>query len=218
MDVKERIQEKATELFRRYGIKSITMDEIAGQLGISKKTIYQYFADKDELVDAIIDEDLQDSREDCLLCEEKAENAIHENFLVLDNVQSHLRDMNPVILYDLQKFHPAAYQKFVSHKNSFLRQMVENNMRQGIKEELYRPGIRIDILSKFRVDSIYLTFSPDFLMGTNFSLAELQQELFIHFMFGIATQKGHKLITRYLQERWQKPADPVLPSIGKTGS
>jgi AcrR family transcriptional regulator len=205
MEVKERIQEKATELFRRYGIKSITMDEIAAQLGISKKTIYQYFADKDELVDAVIDQDLQDSRVDCLRCEEKAENAIHENFLILDNIHEHLRDMNPVIIYDLQKFHPAAYLKFITHKNSFLRQMVENNMRQGIQEELYRPDIRIDILSKFRVESLYLTFSQDFLNGTNFSLAELQQELFIHFMFGIATQKGHKLITRYLHEFLPRP-------------
>jgi TetR/AcrR family transcriptional regulator, cholesterol catabolism regulator len=54
MEMKERIQQKANDLFRRYGVKSITMDEIAAQLGASKKTIYQYFSDKDELVSAVV--------------------------------------------------------------------------------------------------------------------------------------------------------------------
>jgi AcrR family transcriptional regulator len=218
MEVKERIQEKSTELFKRYGIKSITMDEIAGQLGISKKTIYQYFADKDELVDAVIVSDLETSRCDFLDCKGKAENAIHENFLIMDHVHEHLREMNPMILYDLQKFHPTAYQKFVAHKNTFMKQEVVDNIQQGIREGLYRPDIRVDIISKFRVDSIYLTFSPDFLNGTDFSLVELQQELAVHFMYGIASLKGHQLISQYRAERLDKTFVSPLPQVGKTGS
>ena len=209
MEVKDRIQEKSAELFRRYGIKSITMDEIATQLGISKKTIYQYFADKEQLVDAVIDEDLRCTREDCELIAARAENAVHENILLLDGLLEDLKDLNPAILYDLQKFHPVVYQRFIDHKNTVIREMVEDNMKRGIKEGLFRPDMRIDILTKFRIESIYLTFSYDFLEGTSFGLGELHHELFIHFLFGISTPKGHDLIRHYLEERKQKQVVPA---------
>ena len=165
-----------------------------------------------------IEDGLIASRCDFLDCKGKAENAIHENFLIMDHVHEHLREMNPMILYDLQKFHPTAYEKFVAHKNTFMKQEVADNIRQGIGEGLYRPDIRVDIISKFRVDSIYLTFSPDFLNGTDFSLVELQQELAVHFMYGIASFKGHQLISQYRAERLDKTFVSPLPQVGKTGS
>jgi TetR/AcrR family transcriptional regulator, cholesterol catabolism regulator len=216
MDVKERIQEKANELFRKYGVKSITMDDIASQLGISKKTIYQYFADKEELVHSVIDQKIKESQGDCTCSISDAENAIHEQFLVQDKFLEHLSELNPVALHDMEKFHPSAYEKFSRHRNTFIREMVEKNLRTGIGEGLYRPGLRTDILSKFRVDSIYLGLSADF-MGSAFGLAELHQELFVHYLFGIASPEGNKLIHRYLLER-QKPVVSVTPHIGKTGS
>jgi len=216
MDVKERIQERASELFRKYGVKSITMDDIASQLGISKKTIYQYFADKEELVHSVIDQKIKESQGDCTCSISDAENAIHEQFLVQDKFLEHLSELNPVALHDMEKFHPSAYEKFARHRNTFIREMVEKNLRKGIDEGLYRPGLRTDILSKFRVDSIYLGLSPDF-MGSAFGLAELHQELFVHYLFGIASPEGNKLIHRYLLER-QKPVVSVTPRVGKTGS
>jgi TetR/AcrR family transcriptional regulator, cholesterol catabolism regulator len=210
MEVKDRIQEKATELFMRYGVKSITMDEIASQLGVSKKTIYQYFADKDELVNAVIEWELNGSETDCLASIVHAENAIHEEFLVQDMMLESLQELNPVALHDMEKFHPAAFQKFVQHKNSFVLKMVANNLQNGIREELYRPEIRVDIMSKFRVDSIFLGLSTQYLVGTSYTQAEWQQELFKHYLLGISTSKGHKLIHRYLQERQEKAVHSLL--------
>lgn len=218
MDVKERIQEKASELFRRYGVKSITMDEIASQLGISKKTIYQYYADKEELVSAVMDHKINESQSDCLSCISGAENAIHEEFLIQDRMLEHLNGLNPVTLHDLEKFHPSSFRKFSEHRNTFIRDMVEKNLRNGITEGLYRQDIRPDILSKFRVDSLYLSLSSDFFKGTTLGVAEVHQELFVHYLLGIASPEGNKLIHRYLQERQHKPVVPVTPPIGKTGS
>src|SRR3982074_1681456 len=76
MEVKERILTKADELFMQYGIRSVSMDDIATQLGISKKTIYQYFADKDELVDAVVESDVKEMQLDCINCNEEAQDAI----------------------------------------------------------------------------------------------------------------------------------------------
>lgn len=206
MEVKDRILEKANALFRKYGIKSITMDEIASQLGISKKTIYQYFADKEELVSSIMEEKIRESQENCLLSIRDADNAIHEEFLVQDRVLAHLDDLNPVALHDMEKFHPAIHEKFLHHKNDFMREMLESNLKRGIREGLYRPEIRVQILARFRMDSIYRSLSTDYLPGTSVSLAELHQELFLHYMFGIASVEGNKLIQQYLAERKEREA------------
>src|ERR671912_298765 len=117
MEVKERILLKSHELFNRYGIRSVSMDDIAAQLGMSKKTLYQYYTDKDELVDAIFSAVMNDNRKECLQDREQAENALHEVFLAYDMVQEMFTNMNPSLLYDMEKYHPAVFKKFQEYKN-----------------------------------------------------------------------------------------------------
>ncbi|MDQ2751975.1 MAG: TetR/AcrR family transcriptional regulator, partial [Bacteroidota bacterium] len=104
--VQERILEKAEELFKKYGVKSITMDEIATRLGISKKTIYQSFADKNELVLQIFTHHLCQNRDDCIAASETGQNAIHEVFLSLETYYATMQNINPNVMYDLEKYHP----------------------------------------------------------------------------------------------------------------
>src|SRR5688500_2164 len=120
MDNKQRIQEKANALFRRYGIKSITMDEIAAQLGISKKTIYQFFSDKDELVEAVVVNTIKHAQEICEKNMQSCKDSVHELFQAMDFVREIFSDMNPAMMYDLEKFHAKAYRHFLDHKNKFL--------------------------------------------------------------------------------------------------
>ena len=94
MELKERIKQKADELYRRYGVKSVTMDEIATQLGVSKKTIYQCFSDKNELVDEVIADILEYNRNFCTTSRGKAQNAIHEVFLAMQSLESMFANMN----------------------------------------------------------------------------------------------------------------------------
>src|ERR1700744_1406124 len=100
MDVKERILTKAAELFMRYGIRSITMDEIASQLGISKKTIYQFFTDKDDLVAAFIAQEITENEQECIDFHNNAIDAVQEVFLALDSLEEMLAYTNPLMLYD----------------------------------------------------------------------------------------------------------------------
>src|SRR6476469_8001074 len=120
MEAKERILIKTHELFNRYGIRSVSMDDIATQLGMSKKTLYQYYTDKDELVNAVIEETLQKNQSQCVESRRKMENAIHEVFLSMDMVREMLSNMNPSLLFDMQKYHPAAFKKFLAFKDDFL--------------------------------------------------------------------------------------------------
>src|SRR5215467_6030978 len=132
MEVKDRILQKATDLFMRYGIRSITMDEIASQLGISKKTIYQFFTDKDEIVEAVTDRIIKQNEEECKLFKSNSENAIHEIFIAVDETEEMLKAMNPLIMYDLEKYHPKSFKKFKNYKYQFMFTVIKENLERGI--------------------------------------------------------------------------------------
>src|SRR5689334_12645565 len=102
-NTKERIRQKADELFMKYGIRSVSMDDIANALGMSKKTIYQYFVDKDELVDAVVEADISNMQHDCASVMNDAKDAVHEIFLSIDRLLEQFRNMNPMLIYDLEK-------------------------------------------------------------------------------------------------------------------
>jgi AcrR family transcriptional regulator len=203
-NTKVRIREKANELFLRYGVRSVSMDDIANQLGMSKKTIYQYFTDKNELVDAVVDEEVKDMQNDCMQSSEAARDPIEEIFLTVDKLVEQLGNMNPMVLYDLEKFHVRAYQRFLEHRNRFLLQIIRKNIEWGIKEELYRSDIDVDVISKFRLDSMMIPFNIDLFPPSKYKLADVSKIIIEHFVFGLASLKGHKLILKYQQHRIKK--------------
>ncbi len=204
MEVKERILEKAGDLFMRYGIRSITMDEIAAQLGISKKTIYQFFTDKDEMVAAVIDLEVQRNESDCVQFRKEAGDAVQQIFLAVESLEEMLQAMNPQILYDLEKHHPRSYKKIRDYKYQFLYKELTDNLQWGIEEGLYRPELNIDILSKSRIEAAFLPFNPDVFPHTRYRITELSVELAMHFLYGVTTLKGRLLVEKYITERNKK--------------
>jgi AcrR family transcriptional regulator len=201
MEMKDRIKQKADELFRSYGIKSVTMDEIATRLGVSKKTIYHSFADKDELVDEVVVDMLAYNQDCCNKDRAKAKDAIHEVFLAMEMVQQMFQDMNPVILYDMERNHPATHQKFLQHKHKFLFQVIKENIERGKKEELYREDINTEVIARIRLETMMLPFNQEIFPKSKFNFVDLEHQLIEHFLFGVATMKGHKLILKYQQQR-----------------
>jgi AcrR family transcriptional regulator len=204
MDAKQRILVKAEELFMQYGIRSVSMDDIANSLGMSKKTLYQYYADKDELVDAVVEGHISMIQNDCMGCRRDAKDAIHEIFITMERIMGEFNNMNPMLLYDLEKFHFRAYQRFREHKNKFLAQVIRQNLEWGVKEELYRPEIDIDMLCKFRLESMMIPFNVSVFPPGKYNLASLSEKIIEHFAYGLASIKGHKLIQKYNEQRQKK--------------
>jgi TetR/AcrR family transcriptional regulator, cholesterol catabolism regulator len=204
MDHKERILIKAEELFMQYGIRSVSMDDIANNLGMSKKTLYQYFADKDELVDAVVDGHIKEIQKDCISCRNDATDAVHEIFITMERIMEEFSNMNPMLLYDMEKFHFKAYRRFKDHKDKFLAQVIRENIIWGIKDELYRPDINIDVMCKFRLESMMLPFNVSLFPPGKYNLATLSEIIIEHFIYGLATIKGHKLIQKYNEQRQKK--------------
>lgn len=201
MDPQERIVTKSHELFMLYGIRSVSMDEIANHLGISKKTIYQYFKDKDALVEGVIDIEIQKHHIEFTHYAASGENAIHEMFLAIDNVQETLRHMNPSVMYDLKKYHGQAFEKFRAHKNTFFYDITKSNIERGKKEGLYRPELNVDILTRFRLVNMFLMFDFEHFPSNKFTPIEIISETTDNYLHGMSTQVGLKIIETYKQER-----------------
>jgi len=201
MEAKERILIKAEELFMQFGIRSVSMDDIANNLGMSKKTLYQYYADKDELVDAVIEGHISEIERECLQTRQNAVDAIHEIFLTMEHITEELSNMNPMLLYDLEKFHYRSYQRFKTYKDKFLAELIGKNIDWGINDELYRPNLNVDVICKFRLESMMIPFNVAVFPPGKYKLASLSEEIILHFVYGLATTKGHKLIQKYYQQR-----------------
>jgi len=198
---KDRIREQARNLFFKYGIRSVSMDDLSAGLGISKKTIYQWFKDKDELVQAIIDQENQGMQADCDQCLGDSADAIEEILLTLDRMIQHLKNMNPTVVYDLQKFHFQSFQSFSENKNKYLLTVITKNLERGIAEGLYRDGLNIAILSRYRLEAMMIAFNQEVFPAPEYNLIEVTMTLIENFLYGVVTPKGYDLIVQYQNER-----------------
>jgi AcrR family transcriptional regulator len=198
-ETRERILQEAHDLFMQYGLKSVSMDDLSRKLGISKKTIYLHFSDKDALVKSVVERVLTTNTKLHIEERTKSINAIHEEFLIIELMGTLFKTMNPSILFDMQKYYPDAFVYFLQHKNNIIKGMIRENLQRGLKEGLYREEINLDILTRYRVESVVMPFNTEFQQGLKKELTELCREISIHFLYGIATTKGKKLIEKYIK-------------------
>ena len=206
MSIKERIQQKAGELFRRYGIRSVTMDEIAGQLGISKKTIYQFYSDKEALVQDIFKDITDENKKKCTYFKGIAENAIHEQYLSSDSAQEIFNNMNTSVLFDLNRFHPNVFAEFEKFKKQFLFNSIKENIVRGIKEGLFRKDIDVDIITWLRLEMISGVFHNEEVITGKTKPNRFENEMKEFFLHGICTEKGLSLLSKYKHQRQKKSA------------
>jgi AcrR family transcriptional regulator len=201
METQIRILTKSHELFMLYGIRSVSMDEIANHLGMSKKTIYQYFKDKDALVEGVINIEIEMHQDEFSKYASISENAIQEIFLTLDTVQEMLKHMNPSVMFDLQKYHSTAFEKFRTHKNTFFYDIIKANIERGKQEGLFRADIDVDVLTRYRLANMFLMFDFEHFPSNKFTAIEIITKTTDNFLHGMSTQQGLLIIEQYKQER-----------------
>lgn len=194
---KERILIKSYELFCRYGVKSMTMDEIAREVGVSKKTVYQFFKDKDELVLEVSKHhfinDMKEIEEMFL----QAINPIDEIMMLTKHMKKNLTNINPCLFFDLKKFYPKAFDSWKEHKNTFIMEHIKNNINKGIELGFYREDINVEILAIMRLEQIELGCNPEIFSPAKFKLVDVQTTFINHFIRGIVTEKGYKMMEEY---------------------
>ena len=191
------ILERASQVFMKLGIKSVTMDDMAKQLGISKKTLYNHFTDKSELVEDIIKAKLAEDRMAFQKASENAINAIDELFMVSKFVIETFKSVNPTVFYDLKKNYPASWQLSIDHKWNFVYNEFLKNIERGIREGIYRADIHKEIYSKIFVSHIETIIEGEVFPWPEFSFETVFIENFRLHIRGIANEKGLK----YFQEQ-----------------
>lgn len=198
--MKERILESSTELFFRFGIRSVTMDDIAKALGISKKTIYLHFKDKDEIVEGVAERTLQRDKCESEKIHDRAQNPIDEIIQSTQLMREMVANIHPALLFDLQKYHPKAWKRYKGHKEEFVK-IVLRNILEGQQQGLYREDLQPEILARFRVESIDSAFNTEVFPPKQFQLIDVQLQLIDHFLRGILTLEGLELYEKYKQEQ-----------------
>ena len=196
MPIQDRIIQKAAELILKYGIKAVTMDEIASQIGASKKTIYQFYPDKEALIKAVLINDLQQFKNRCCI-DEACPNAIVEAISALEFMDLQMQELNPLVLHELQKMYPNIYNIFLDFKENHISSTIRKNLERGIAEGLYRSDVHIEILVRYRVESSLLVFNTNLYPVNKFNLVEVSHQLFEHFIRGLLTTKGHTIIEKH---------------------
>jgi len=197
LDQREKIIEGAVNLFASYGVRSVSMDDVSRQLGMSKKTLYQSFAQKDELVTEAckwhIDKEICEFKE----IEEGAQNAIDEIQQITNCVRRTMQNLNPSLLYDLQKYHPEGWQLFLDFKHNFIQKTVEKNIKRGIEDGHYRQDINAEIISKMRMEQVQIVFDHQIFPPTRYNLVDVQMAVLDHFIHGLLSDEGRKLFKEY---------------------
>jgi len=197
---KEKLLKGAEELFMKYGVRSISMDDIARHLSVSKKTLYHHFEDKDDLVCMVCKGHMQKEKKQFDTLRDGAVNAIDELARLSVYMRKDIENINPSLLFDLQKYHPKAWQVWLDFKHKVIRESMIRNLKQGIEEGYYRAEINPDVLATLRIESMQLAFDEQIFPHRNFSLADVQVQLFDHFVHGLVTEKGRKLYQRYKEK------------------
>ena len=196
MQTKERILKGAEELFFRFGIRGATMDDIAKHMGMSKKTIYQFYKDKDDVVHQFMHQMLKENEQIFSAIHNQTKNIIDEVFSYMKQMQVMFSSINPSMFYDLQKYYPKTWKLFQDFKTDYILKMVEQSFIKGIKNGDVRSDINIGVLARLRIEEIELAFNQKVFPLEKYKLADVQITMAEHFLYGICTIKGHKLISK----------------------
>ncbi|OYQ38274.1 TetR family transcriptional regulator [Flavobacterium cyanobacteriorum] len=198
--MKEIILQKATEMFLRLGFKSVTMDDIAAELGISKKTIYLHFANKNELVNASAMHLFETISAGIDKIHEAGKNPIEEIFEVRNFIMQHLNDEKVSPFYQLQKFFPEVYQTLRGLQFGKMNGSMKENLRKGIETGIYQQDIDIEFVSRIYFTGLTGIKDTEIFPQSLFNAQQLTKKYLEYHLKAIATPKGLDILKTELKK------------------
>lgn len=196
----QNILEKVTALYMKYGIKSITMDDIARELGISKKTLYLYVENKNDLVEKVVDYVTNQKECDFNNIDKKEMNAVEKLLEVNMHIIKTMKDYNPATEYDLKKYYPELYAKIHTLRKERMHQSILENIKKGKEEGLYRAELKEEIIARLQVSRFMNMHEDEIFSQNDIQRSEFIHELFIYHIHGIANAKGLEILEKTLQK------------------
>ncbi len=198
--MKEQIIDKATDLFLNLGFKSVTMDEIATSMGISKKTIYVHFKNKSELVTAttlnlfeVISSEIDQ------ICELK-KNPIEEIYDIKTVVMAHLKNEKVSPQYQLQKYYPTTFNTLKNKQFEMMQTCVTENLNRGVSLGVYRKDIDVDFISRLYFSSLLAVRDNDLFPLKKRSLKTILEQFYEYHLRGICTANGLEVLNNFINK------------------
>lgn len=193
-DKKENILEQASKIFMRYGLKSVTMDDVSRELKISKKTLYRFVSDKNDLVEQVMKAYIHNDQ--CLIDDlvKGSKNAIEEILMIGQHVGNMVNDIHPSIHFDMEKYYPEAWKVFDEHKKNYIMKCVTENLMRGMKEGFYRKDLNVPIIAVIYVSRVDLVFDGELFPPGEIEFKEVYTEMMNYHLRGIASEKGIKYL------------------------
>jgi len=200
MQLDNRILTKAENLFFKYGVKSISMDDLSRELGISKKTLYQSVDNKKELVMQVFQNHAKTEIEAVIEIRKEAADAIDEMIEVAKYVIPTLRRITPTLIFDLQKYYREVWQTMENYNRQEIFKVIKENIERGIKEGIYREEFHPEIIAKLYVGKTMVVVDEDIFPLRKYNKENLFKEHIQYHIRGIATSKGLKLLEKHFKK------------------
>ena len=178
------------ELFSRYGLKSMTMDELARQLGCSKKTIYEHYSDKKILVHRVLGSFLEEHRSEMQALEQSSRNAVENLLRMAATGLEKMRNLTPTMLFDLQKSYPELWNELERYRQVEMAGIFKRLIERGQREGLFRADLDSEIVSIMHLQHTNLLLDPLVFSHLNKPLPKVFETIQDVFVRGIATPKG----------------------------
>jgi TetR/AcrR family transcriptional regulator, cholesterol catabolism regulator len=200
-EAKIKILQGAETLFLRYGFKSITMDDVSRELGISKKTLYQYFTDKNDLVNQTVENHLNKEKHYCLQLVETEKDPIAFLLAISENFGDEAKHISAAVLFDLRKYFKEAWDKIDAYSKEFIYSQVLQNLQQGKEKGWYRKDMNDRVIALYYVNMIHFMVNPDNYQKEVRDFATVHHELVTYHLHGILTEKGMKQLEKLISNK-----------------
>jgi AcrR family transcriptional regulator len=201
LETKHKILAEAEALFMKYGFKSITMDDIARELGISKKTLYQFFEDKNDLVNQAIENHIYCDKKNCTRILKENFDPIEFLFEMSRSITDNHRKVNVAVLFDLKKYFKSAWDKMEKFKYEFIKEQMLANIINGKQLGLYKEDVNTELVAKLYVHSVDFMMTPELYQDISTDFYFIHQEIIKYHLRAICTEKGLKKLNNILENQ-----------------
>lgn len=200
MEIKEKIIVKTAELFSMMGMKALTMDMIASGLGISKRTLYEHFRDKDELLLQAIDHMIRKNNIRLMEISAQSPDVIDAIFVITEMQHRQMMTINPVIFEDMKRYMFRVNLSYYRNREKCREfSVIYHLMERGIRDGVFREDLKIDIVDLFISELVIMFHSSDALKGMKMTRQEAMVNIFIPYFRGLCTPRGIGLLETYSQ-------------------
>lgn len=187
----------AVDEFMRKGVRSVSMDDIASGLGMSKKTLYKFFQNKRDLVNKAIEYKTVIEKQLLNHISESSEDAIHEMVQLSEHIISHFSELAPSLIIDLQKHYKKGWEKVIQFQMETLKGRIQENLERGINENFYRHSLDTDIISKLYVSMCVLTDNDEVFPFKKYDRKHLIEQVIFYHLQGILTDQGRNKLKKF---------------------